>query len=110
MGAIYVQDDYVIDYTPSAAVAAGDVVVQGDLLGVAIRPIPANTLGSLTVEGIYDFPKATSAGSGIVSGTTVYWDSTNLVITATAQGNKLAGKTTRDAADGDATVRVRLHQ
>ena len=97
-----------IDYTPTADVAAGDVVVQGDLIGVAPRPIPANTLGSLAVEGGFDFPKATGAGSAITAGTKVYWDATNKVATATASTNKIIGKTIKDAADGDATVRARL--
>jgi predicted RecA/RadA family phage recombinase len=67
----YVQDDDAVDYTPSSDVTAGQVVVQGDLIGVAKRPIPANTLGALTTEGIYDFPKATGGGSGIAAGTVV---------------------------------------
>ncbi len=106
----YVQDDETIEYTPSADVAAGQVVAQGDLIGVAKTPIAANKLGSLAVEGIFDCPKATGTGSGIAVGTTVYWDATNSVVTATAQGNKLLGKTVAAAADADTTVRVRLHQ
>jgi predicted RecA/RadA family phage recombinase len=110
MSAVFVQDDEMIDYTPTADVAAGAVVVQNDLVGVALRPIPANTLGSLAVEGVFDVPKATGAGSGITAGTKVYWDATNKVATATAGALKLLGKTTRDAADADSTVRVRLQQ
>jgi predicted RecA/RadA family phage recombinase len=106
----YVQDDAAIDYTPTADVASGQVVVQGDLIGVAKKPIAANTLGALATEGVFDFPKATGAGSGIAIGTSVYWDATNSVATATAGANKLLGKVTVAAADGDATVRVRLHQ
>jgi len=41
-------------------------------------------------------------------GTKVYWDSTNKQATATVSTNKYLGKTTKVAADGDATVRVRL--
>ena len=44
-------DGNAIDHTPTADVAAGDVVVQGDLIGVAKTPIPANTLGALAVVG-----------------------------------------------------------
>ena len=106
--AIYVMDDDIVDYTPTADVAAGDVVVQTDLVGVARAPIAANTLGSLVVEGVFDFPKATGAGSGIAVGTKVYWDSTNKQATATVSTNKYLGKTTKIAADGDTTVRVRL--
>jgi predicted RecA/RadA family phage recombinase len=110
MGATFVQDDEMFDYTPTADVAAGAVVVLGDLVGVALRPIAANTLGSLAVEGIFDVPKATTGGSAITAGTKVYWDATNKIATATAGALKLLGKTTRDAADADATVRVRLMQ
>ena len=104
----YIQSDEVIDYTPTADVAAGQVVVQGDLIGVAKKPIEANTLGALAVEGVFDFPKATSGGSGFAAGTTVYWDATAFVATATSIGNKQLGKVTAAAADADTTVRVRL--
>jgi predicted RecA/RadA family phage recombinase len=108
----FVQDDEAIDYTPSSAVAAGQVVVQGDLIGVAKRPIAANTLGALATEGIFDFPKATGAGSGIAVGTTVYWDVADNQAKADSEtgANKLLGKVTAAAADADATVRVRMHQ
>ena len=105
---VFVSVGSAVDYTPSADVAAGDVVVQVDLVGVARAPIPANTLGSLVIAGVFDFPKATGAGSGIAVGTKVYWDATNKQATATASTNKYLGKTTKTAADGDATVRVRL--
>ena len=110
MGAVFVQDEEMVDYTPGSDVAAGAVVVQGDLVGVALRPIPANTLGSVAVEGIFDFPKSTAGGSAITAGTTVYWNAGASQATATSAGNKLIGKTVRAAADADATVRVRMMQ
>jgi predicted RecA/RadA family phage recombinase len=110
MGAIYVQDDDTVDYTPVADTAAGAVIVQNDLIGVALRPIPANTLGSLAVEGIFDFPKSTAGGSAIGAGATVYWNAAAQQATTTSAGNKLIGKTTKAAADADTTVRVRLQQ
>ena len=110
MPARFVHDGNSIDYTPGSAVIAGDVVVQGELVGVAKRDIPANTLGSLALEGVFDFPKATGAGSAITAGANVYWSAGTQVATTTATGNKLIGKTTKAAADADATVRVRLAQ
>lgn len=104
----FVHDGKSIDYTPVAAVAAGDVVVQGDLIGVAKTPIAASALGSLAVTGVFDFPKSTAGGSATTAGTTLYWDATNKVATVTSVGNKQLGKSIRDAADADATVRVRL--
>ena len=105
---IFVMEGGTVDYTPSSDVASGDVVVQTDLVGVARMPIAANTLGSLAICGIFDFPKATGTSTGIAVGTKVYWDTTNKVVTATVGSNKYLGKTTKVAADADATVRVQL--
>ena len=101
-----------IDHTPGAAVAAGDVVVQGELVGVAKVDIPANALGALAVAGVFDFPKATGVGTAITSGSTVYWDeAAKEATTNSAAGvNKELGKTVAAAADGDGTVAVRLSQ
>ena len=55
MQATFVHDGASIDYTPGSAVAAGDVIVQGELIGVARTPIAANALGSLAVDGVFDF-------------------------------------------------------
>ncbi len=108
--ATFVHEGCSIDYTPNADVAVGDVIVQSDLVGVAKQAIAANKLGALTVEGVFDFAKATGGGSGIAVGTTVYWDDTNNVATATATSNKLLGKVVKATADADTTVRVRLMQ
>lgn len=106
--AIFVHDGDSIDYTPTTAVAAGAVIVLGDLVGVSRTPIAANALGALSVVGVFDFPKATTGGSGLTAGTTVFWDATNSVATATSTGNKQLGKVVKAAADADTTVRVRL--
>jgi len=108
--AVFVSEGNAIDYTPTADVAAGDVVVQGELVGIAKTPIVANTPGALTVTGVFDLPKATGAGTAIPVGSEAYWDATNKVVTATAGTNKFLGKTVRAAADTDTTVRVRLKQ
>ena len=104
----YIQDGESIDYTPSQAVNAGQVVVLNDMVGVAKKPIAASALGAIYVVGVFEFPKATTAGTGVTAGTKVYWDATNNVITSTAGANKYVGKTVADCADADAVVRVRL--
>ena len=106
--ATFVHDGAAVDYTPGSAVAAGDVVVQGDLVGVAKQPIAASALGALAVAGVFDFPKATGGGTALTAGTVVYWDAGAKVATAVSTGNKQLGKVIKDAADADATVRVRL--
>lgn len=104
--ASYVQDDDLLDYTPSAAVAAGDVVMLNDLVSVAPRPIAANALGAVAVEGVWSMPKATGA---IGLGALVYWDATAGNVTTTASGNKRAGKAAKAAASGDASVNVLIN-
>ena len=112
MSVVFVHDGNSIDYTPSADVTAGDVVVQNDLVGVAKLDIPAGTLGALAVTGVFDFPKATGAGSAIAVGESVYWDAAEQVAKTDSEAgaNKLLGKTVAAAADNDTTVRVRLSQ
>jgi predicted RecA/RadA family phage recombinase len=108
--ATFVHDGNSVDYTPTSDVAAGAVVVQGELVGVSPRAIPANALGALAVVGVFDFPKATGGSTAITAGSSCYWDATNQRATTTASGNKLIGKCVKAAADADATVRVRMSQ
>ena len=108
--ATFIHDGNSIDHTPTADVAAGAVVVQGELVGVAKTPIAANALGSLAVVGVFDFPKATGVGTAITAGANCYWDVANSRATTTATGNKLIGKCVKAAADADALVRIRLMQ
>lgn len=112
MAVIFRHEGDAIDYTPGADVAAGDVVVQGELVGVARLDIKANTLGALAVAGVFDFPKATGGGTAITAGAQLYWDDTNDVATtnAGAGANKAIGKAVKAAADADATVRARMSQ
>jgi predicted RecA/RadA family phage recombinase len=106
--ATFVHEGLSIDYTPGANVAAGDVVVQGDLVGVAKLDILTGRLGALAVDGVFDFAKNT--GVAYTVGQLLYWDDAANVVTTTAAGNKLIGKVVRVAANADTTVRVRLSQ
>jgi predicted RecA/RadA family phage recombinase len=110
MGASFVQRGDSIDYTPTATISAGDVVVLGEMVAVAKLDIAANTLGALAVTGVFNFPKATTAGSALTTGTKVYWNATTKVITSdSATGaNKFAGMVVADAAATATVVRVRL--
>ena len=108
MQADFVQDGTAVDYTPAGDVAAGDVVVQGDLVGITKRDITAGQLGALAVQGVFDVVK--DAGVTIAAGAKVYWDATNSFAVTTASGNKLMGKCVLAAASAETSVRVRLNQ
>ena len=110
MGAQFVQDGISIDYTPHSAVTAGAVIVQEDLIGIAKIDIPANSLGALAIEGVFDFPKAAGAATGIAAGAICYWDAADQQAKTDSESgaNKKLGKCIRAAADSDTTVRIKL--
>ncbi len=106
MLARYVQKGDSIDYRPSESVAAGDVVVIADLIGIARLDIEAGTLGSLAVVGVFDVVKADTA---IPSGSTVYWDAGAQKATLVSGSNHYLGKAIAASAAADETVRVLLN-
>lgn len=110
--ATFVYSGLDVDYTPTSDVDPGDVIVQGDLVGVACRAIAANALGALSVAGVFDFPKATGASTAIAAGVEVYWDVADAEAKTDSEtgANKLIGKTVAAAGDNDAEVRVRMSQ
>ena len=65
MKAIFVYEGKSIDYVPAADVAAGDVVVIGDIVGVAQFDIPEGTQSgtSFTVKG-RGIPNISGRGRG----------------------------------------------
>lgn len=112
--AVFVQEGNEVDYTPGSEVAAGAVVVQGTLVGVAKRPIPANTLGSLSIRGLFDAVKAANA---FTAGAAVYWDADGNPVGGTAgtgaattvrTGNTFMGFAVAAAGETATTVRVAL--
>ena len=107
MGATYRQEGCAIDYTPSTAKTAGDVVVQNGLLGVVKTDIAANALGSLTVEGVFRFTKATGAVS---VGQIVYYDAANDRCSTDSAVGVPAGKVIAARASGDTTVDVAINE
>ena len=109
MIAKYVQKGESIDYIPSADVDAGDVVVIGDLVGIAKLDIAANTLGALALGGVFDLPKAAGEGKAITAGTILFWDAAEKQATATSGNNKYLGKNILAATDDDETVRIILN-
>lgn len=57
MKARYIQRGESIDFTPTAPVAAGDVVKVGSLIGVAKLDIKPGELGALATVGVYEAQK-----------------------------------------------------
>ena len=112
MSTRFIQDGRTIDYIPSTDIAAGTVVVQGDLVGVANLDIAAGNLGALTIEGVFEFPKATGSGTEITVGTICYWKSSTQQATTNPENgaNKKIGKCIQTASNDEAKVRIKLDQ
>lgn len=111
--ATYIQDGKNIDYTPGSAVDAGDIVVQGEWIGIAPVAIPANTLGALAVEGIWEIPKAnsTDAGYAISYGQSLYWDVGDEEAKTDSENgaNKWIGTAVEAELTAATTVKVKLN-
>lgn len=108
MIAKYIQKGDFIDYTPVAAVSAGDVVALGNnRFGIAPIDIAAGELGALQVVGVFELPKA----AGVIAiGALVFWTggTTNSVGT-TPVSNGYIGRAYAAAADADTTVLVQIN-
>ncbi len=112
MKARYIQRGEAADYTPEAAIAAGDVVRVGSLTGVAKLDVAAGELGALALVGVYEL-KAKD-GKSFEAGAVAWYDPTDGTVTPDrpAEGGAafFFGHVMADAKAGDAYVRVRLEQ
>lgn len=93
------------DHVAGADIAAGDVVVRGDLVGIAHLDILNTKRGSLALGGgIYDVMVA----GAYAAGAKVYWDDTNNKVTTTSSGNKGFGFM-NEQSTADTQIREVLH-
>lgn len=92
-----------IDYTPGSALAAGEVVSLGTMIGVPAAPIAANELGVLHVAGVAK--GVTCLGTDVITvGAQLFWDAGNSRLTLTETDNVYAGAAASASANGVTTV------
>lgn len=105
---LYHGSSLMVDHTPSGNIAAGEVVIVGDLALIAHRAIAANELGALAAGGgVYAVAKTAGSGEAIAAGANVWWDNSGNVATTTASSHKHLGETVAAAGDDDTTVYVK---
>jgi predicted RecA/RadA family phage recombinase len=92
--------------TAPVALASGGGALVGAIFGVAKTNIAQGQRGPFCLTGKFEMPKDANA---IAEGARVYWDNTNKVVTATANGNTLIGVATLAALAATSTVHVRLN-
>ncbi|MCC6366845.1 MAG: DUF2190 family protein [Bryobacterales bacterium] len=105
----YVQHGETITLTAPYAVSSGGGALVGSIFGVASADYANAAEGEFQTCGVFDLTRETGGSTGFSAGALIYWDNTNKRITKTSSGNKLIGVAVKDAADGDATGRVRLN-
>ena len=93
------------DFIAGANLAAGDVVVRGDLVGITHCDVLNGKLGALALGGaIYDVVFAGIYAAGVK----LYWDDTANKVTTTASGNKVFGFA-HEASTAADQIRQALH-
>lgn len=98
-------EGFAIDHTPVAALTSGDVVKIGSIIGIATRDIAAGELGSVTIEGVVEMPKASA--TVFAAGAPVYWNAGSSLCT-TSTSDTFAGYAVAGGASGSAIVWVKL--
>ncbi len=113
MATTYVQDGKVIDWTNGgSAVSAGDVVVIGNILGVALVDIAGGATGAVQIEGVFDCPKV--SGAVIAAGESLTWDVSagafddNAAVPATGDVTKQPAVAFEAAGSGVTTLAVKF--
>lgn len=103
----YVESGDVLDYTAGSGetINSGDLVIKGDIIGVALGKATEGQTVAIRCEGVFTLPKATGA---ITLGAKVYWVTADSNVSTTASGNTLIGVAWGAQASGDTTVKVRL--
>lgn len=113
MAKSYVQDGSVIDVTLAAAVSAGDVVVVGALVGVAITDGAVGDTIAVNINGVWQLPAA--ADDTYVQGETLAYDVSADVFTdfsgagTQAAGDIVAAGVAFEDANAGGSVKVRLN-
>jgi predicted RecA/RadA family phage recombinase len=111
MATNYVQEGEIVQYTNGGSdIAAGDVVVMGNVLGVALVDIAGGATGSVAVEGVFICPKVT--GNAWTVGAKLSWDVSATAFdlgTATAAAGDITGAAFAFLAAGSSDTTGQVH-
>lgn len=97
----------VIDYVAGGNIVAGQVVVIGARIGVALTAIANGKTGSVRVTGVFEITKL---GTDVVAqGAALYWDAGNTRLTTTVGSNTPAGYAWKAAGNGPTLVEIKIN-
>ncbi|MEI4473330.1 DUF2190 family protein [Frigidibacter sp. MR17.24] len=104
----YVQPGRTVTIPAPAAVLSGDIVVAGNLVGIASGNAAQGEALDLSLQGVFDVPKI--AADDFAVGARVFWNAGQGLATTTAGTNARVGTCVQAAPADSATVRVKLVQ
>jgi len=93
----FIQNGHYLDVTPSSAYAGGELVLLGDVVGVAVTDISANETGVICCSGVFEFSKDPAAV--VAPGDHAHWDVALKRVTSHGGNTPVVGDIT--AVDGD---------
>jgi len=92
--------------TPAGGIVSGDLLIVGQVAGVAVHSAPEGEIVVLNTEKVYELPKGTAA---IGQGAKVYWSAADKTVVATASGNTYIGTAWEPAEATAPVVLVKLN-
>ena len=102
----YVQPGDTLTIPAPATVAAGGVVIAGNVKGIAAGDAESGDSVDVVTRGVFTLPKV--GADAFTLGAPVYWDSGDGLATTTSSGNTAIGVAVAAAGASIASVNVRL--
>lgn len=112
MSRTFVQPGKIVTHSNSSGsdISAGDVVVMGDTVGLALVDIPDGEEGSVSIQGVHKVPK--TSGTAWNQGDKIDWDASagefHKGVTPATGDVTNAGVAAADAASGDTEAELLL--
>jgi predicted RecA/RadA family phage recombinase len=110
MATTFHQNGDVLDIVAGSAISAGDVVVTGGMIGIAIADIANGSTGSIAVEGVFKVTKI--AGEAWVVGDKIGYDASatgfDKTFTPAAGDVTTCGRAAVAAASADTVGYIKL--
>ena len=97
---------YEIINTTGGAVASGDVLISGNIVGIALRDLANNEKGAVLLKGVVTLGKTTALA--ISQGDRLYFNTSTKLITKTVTDVFIGTAVKAAAANTDTTVEVLL--
>lgn len=101
----FVEEGCVLDYTAGGAITSGQVVIDGQFIGIASKSGVSGDVIAVNLKGVYTLAKDTS--TAITKGDKLFWSVADSEITKVAT-DKPIGIAWTAAGSSDTSVQVKL--